>query len=180
MQDDFSHEDLTDPMSRISCAVAAIKSLHRDLAENNRTPFLHPRLYKDHLPTSMLNVFTTSVLYANKTAANEAMVFRIMDKNVSDLLETAKKPHRTPQEDLARVQALLLYQTIRIFDGDIRQRAYAEAAMPILEEWTDHLCQLRDTPGSEMVPNGGSTVLPVPKSWQVSNSSFGYSSVLQW
>jgi hypothetical protein len=40
---------------------------------------------------------------------------------------------------LAAVQALIIFQFIRLFDGDIRQRALAEDAEPILEAWTFEL-----------------------------------------
>lgn len=40
---------------------------------------------------------------------------------------------RKPLEVIARVQALLLYVTILVFDGDILSRSAAEAAMPALE-----------------------------------------------
>ena len=39
----------------------------------------------------------------------------------------------TVEKKLAHVQALLIYQTIRVFDVDIRLRSNAEAAMPTLE-----------------------------------------------
>lgn len=137
------------------------------MARKNQTPFLHPRLYKDNLPISMANAFTSCVLYANKTPTNEAVVFRIMGRNVSDLLESEAGQPRTPQENLARVQALLLHQTIRVFDGDIGQRARAEAAMPVLEAWTLHLCRLRDNLSDSDDPNERNIVLRRPQSWEV-------------
>lgn len=47
--------------------------------------------------------------------------------------ELTPAPPNHPREVLARVQALLLYLTILIFDGDILARSAAEAAMPVLE-----------------------------------------------
>lgn len=44
-------------------------------------------------------------------------------------------------EHLASVQALIIYQIIRLFDGDIRQRGLAERQMRRLDEWTTSLCQ---------------------------------------
>lgn len=90
----------------------------------------------------MLAAFTDCVLYANKTPANEALVFRNMERNVDNLLQLEFVD--SVEEHLARVQALLLYQSMRLFDSDIRQRSLAEAIMPLFEQWTDLLADLRD------------------------------------
>jgi hypothetical protein len=47
-------------------------------------------------------------------------------------------------EQLARVQALFIYQFIRLFDGDIRQRAQAEALIPTLKGWNNRLWESAD------------------------------------
>lgn len=51
--------------------------------------------------------------------------------------QTNAKPskHRSVLDHLARVQALLVYQTIRLFDGDPRSRIMAESLIPVLSRW---------------------------------------------
>jgi hypothetical protein len=70
-------------------------------------------------------------LYMAKNTVNSPVILRIIDSYVDDLL--ASPAPETPIEILARLQALLLYHTIRLFDGDIRSRASAERAMPAIE-----------------------------------------------
>ena len=54
------------------------------------------------------------------------------------------------EETLVGVQALVIYQIIRLFDGDIRQRANAERHFPLLETWT---CRLRSLANNLMSDN---------------------------
>lgn len=42
---------------------------------------------------------------------------------------------RSVLDHVARVQALLVYQTIRLFDGDPRSRIMAESLIPVLSHW---------------------------------------------
>ncbi|KAI0161128.1 hypothetical protein GGR52DRAFT_586411 [Hypoxylon sp. FL1284] len=44
-------------------------------------------------------------------------------------------------DHVARVQALLAYQAIRLFDGDVRMRAQAEALIPTLALWSRQLLE---------------------------------------
>jgi hypothetical protein len=50
-----------------------------------------------------------------------------------------QRPFLSPVDLLASTQALLLYQIMRLFDGDIRQRADAESHETILISWTEQL-----------------------------------------
>lgn len=51
--------------------------------------------------------------------------------------QTKAKPSKplSVLDHLARVQALLVYQTIRLFDGDPRSRIMAESLIPVLSRW---------------------------------------------
>ena len=96
------------------------------LVTKSRTGFIHHRLYHDNLPPVIQDVFGVSALYYSpKTTNYDSTTWHIMDANVSD--------------HLARVQALILIQIIRLFDGDIRQRCLAEEHEPILARWTREL-----------------------------------------
>ena len=54
------------------------------------------------------------------------------------------------EDTLVGVQALVIYQIIRLFDGDIRQRANAERQFPLLDAWT---CRLRSLANNLMSDN---------------------------
>lgn len=132
------------------------------MALKMKTPFLHPRMYEDIMPKAILDAFTASALYTNKNSANEAAVFKALDANASSLLQQHNPAEPKPARDLLiMIQALLLYQIIRLFDGDIRQRGHAETAMPALKEMTMQLEQHRDQFAS--VPSAG----PDPPHWDV-------------
>lgn len=69
-----------------------------------------------------------------KNRVNAPVIFHAIEVRVCDLL--ASPPPTTFVEILARTQALILYQTIRLFDGDIAARASAERSIPDLEAST--------------------------------------------
>ena len=86
------------------------------------------------MPRAMQDAQACCGLYLAKNPANAMFIFRTIDSRVDDLMVEPLQPFATPQELLARTQALLLYQIIRLFDGDIRARAAAERAIPCLED----------------------------------------------
>lgn len=91
-------------------------------------------------------------------------MFRILEKHAKHVVDTCSSDTDNPREALARVHALLIYQIIRLFDGDVRQRNQAELAMPTLVAWNLHLRKLRD----EMNPHGENGLLNPPTNWEVS------------
>ncbi|KAL6904049.1 hypothetical protein GGI43DRAFT_399532 [Trichoderma evansii] len=110
-------------------------------------PFIHTHLYRDDMPNCMQNAFTATAAYFARTAANKGLILRIIEGHCNALLD---QPEVGLDDDgdtiasstfhhLARTQALLIYQIIRLFDGDIRSRAQAENSMDILFSWADQL-----------------------------------------
>ncbi|KAM7193738.1 hypothetical protein V8F33_007672 [Rhypophila sp. PSN 637] len=184
---------LYDPTSRSCYLHNRVKSFPSDFATQNATPFLHRHLYKGpFMPPCILACFSTSVMYTNRTEANQGMVLRALQQDV-DKLVGGVNIAITPLEKLARVHALFLYQVIRLFDGDVALRAGAEKDLPVLEAWMEDLGRVRDnlgdgaggSLGEEMetedgdeVGDGAATVsgsvkrlgclrdLPVPDSWE--------------
>jgi hypothetical protein len=72
-----------------------------------------------------------------KTPANSDVIYRSIEHRIQDVIRTPIPAN--PFDLLARVHALLLYQIIRLFDGDIRARVSAEATRPALETASDEL-----------------------------------------
>lgn len=100
-------------------------------------------------------------MYANRTEANKAMVFRALAAEMHKLVETAGT---TPYEKLARVHALLIYQVIRLFDGDVGLRAEGERDLERLGGWVGDLGGL----GGDLRGDGeGRREVQVPESWEV-------------
>jgi hypothetical protein len=110
-------------------------------------PFIHANLYKDDLPNCIQSAFTATAAYFAKTAANKGFILRIIEGNCNALLEQLEigidagkdKVASDTVYHLARTQTLLIYQIIRLFDGDIRSRAQAENSMDLLLSWAGQL-----------------------------------------
>lgn len=89
--------------------------------------------------------FTVCSLYSSMTDNNKTSVFRVLLQSIDELKQQATAT--TPPEKLARAQALLLYQIIRLFDGDPTLKSHADKDMPLLAKWADDLCKVRDNLG---------------------------------
>lgn len=80
---------------------------------------------------------SASALHASKNTANSRVIMRCIESKVDDLLNSTVLPG--PLDALARTQALLLYQSIRFFDGDVLARSSADATFCQLESATHAL-----------------------------------------
>lgn len=148
-QDAVQPWHLYDPKTPLHHTVGRVKGLTKQVASQNRAPFLHRYLYQSSTPPCILSCFTTCVLYDNRTPANSSMVVRALHGNVRELLDDeAGRATFTPTEKLARTQALFLYQVMRLFDDNISLRSQAERDMPILETWLGELCKIRENLGN--------------------------------
>lgn len=102
--------------------MSVLKKLHVKFAQDSCTLYIHRYLYKDNMPRCMLQAFTMCLLYTNQTESNRAMILRVLHESVTSLKTTVCNKALVPQQKLARVHALIFYQTIRMFDGDIMVR----------------------------------------------------------
>jgi hypothetical protein len=81
----------------------------------------------------IIDVQAACALYLAKNEVNSLVIMRSIESYCQDLL-SAPLP-TTPCETLAHTHALLLYQIIRLFDGDLAARASADQAIPKLESY---------------------------------------------
>ena len=123
--------------------------------DEGNNPFIHSRLYQTRFPRSVQDAYTALNSYLHRTAKNEHMVFRIIeDRSKSLLSENGVVPGNPPPdsarlslasldvlEHLARVQALLVYQILGLYDGNIRLRHVAERNIPVLNSWLRQMVQ---------------------------------------
>lgn len=107
--------------------------------------------------TRPLDAVSACALHASKNAINSRVIMRCMETKVDDLLGSA--PQSGPLDALARTQALLLYQTIRFFDGDVLARSSADATFCELESSIHALHEHV----SWDVPSSSDTWLTVPQ-----------------
>ncbi|KAJ8129624.1 hypothetical protein O1611_g4005 [Lasiodiplodia mahajangana] len=163
--DDYAPWQLADASTKAAFTMSAFKRFHVNFAQTSSTLYIHRYLYKDNMPRSMLQAFSMCLLYTNQTAANRAVVLRVLHETVIDLKATANNTALVPQEKLARVHALMFYQTIRMFDGDITLGQQAEEDMALLETWNRDLCKLRDNL-DDLVNQGTAISEHPPESWE--------------
>ncbi|KAF2968246.1 hypothetical protein GQX73_g5348 [Xylaria multiplex] len=142
--DNYAPWQLADPSTKAALTMDTLKKFHITFAHNSCTLYIHRYLYKENMPRWMLQAYTTCLTYTNQTAVNRAVVLRVLHDNVADLKATANNTTLVPQEKLARVHALMFYQTIRMFDGDITLGQQADDDMALLESWNKDLCKVRD------------------------------------
>lgn len=136
-------------MSDLKQFIQTVRKWLSQWVRDTHCPFLHRQLYSESgLPLCLHDAFAAMALYESKNDKNEEVLMRIIEGKVNKLLNEplfvtdpgvgAPYSLRTV-EQLARVQALFIYQFIRLFDGDIRQRAQAEALIATLKDWNNKL-----------------------------------------
>ncbi|KAM0329955.1 hypothetical protein ACHAQA_004122 [Verticillium albo-atrum] len=118
----------------------------RWVSQNGFAPFIHPALYfsasassgESLLPLTLQDAFCACAAYAAKNDENSDLILSIIESKATALLY-ADQGAWTLHEQIAALQALVMYQMIRWFDGDIRQRVLADAVEPVLVAWTSAL-----------------------------------------
>lgn len=120
--------------ARFQYAIDEIKRTPSTMVLESRTPWYHPQLFKGQVPRSILDAHSACALYMAKNTCNAQDIVRSIQARVEDLL-TAPTP-TTSQEILARVQSLLLYQIIQVFDADFHVFMVVEKAALALEDAT--------------------------------------------
>ena len=124
-----------------------------DWVEKGSNPFIHSQLYRTRFPRCIQDAYTALSCYLHRTASNERAIFHIIEDRAKHLLAengipSAESLHQNISmssvtldslEHIARVQALLVYQVLCLYDGDIRLRHIAESYIPVLNSWTEQM-----------------------------------------
>ncbi|KAI6093259.1 hypothetical protein F4821DRAFT_276824 [Hypoxylon rubiginosum] len=135
---------LSDPSSSAAYAMSVFKNFHVAFSRDNSTIYMHRSLYVSDTPRWIIQAFSVCVLYTNQTPATRGYVLRALYEQVRSLVETASGTALTPRDKLARVHAMIVYQTIRMFDGDITLNQQAEDDLSLLDAWTNELGKIKD------------------------------------
>ncbi|TPX10338.1 uncharacterized protein E0L32_008743 [Thyridium curvatum] len=110
------------------------------------TPFIHRSLYQCKMPDCIRDAYTAIATYYSRTTETEDMVARILDDRASRLIEDQVFADSFGSlgvlDHLARSQALYMYQAVRLFNGDIQNRARAEDALTVLIDWVTQMLQV--------------------------------------
>ncbi len=117
---------------------------------------VHPPLYFLYRTFSYLLTWRAPQ-YIHKTPRNQNAVFHTLDRKLAALIQGATPLLCRVRENLLALQALILYQVIQLFDGDVRRRAIGERHLELLDSWTLRLqqnyCQVLTMPVEES-PSG--------------------------
>jgi hypothetical protein len=91
------------------------------------------------MPSSIQDVYMAFGMYAHRTKGNLDLVHRIIGEKARDLVAIGGSADPDLLNHLARVQALLIYQTIGLQSGNNQLRYTCERNIPTLMEWTHDL-----------------------------------------
>lgn len=129
--------------------VETIKDWQRRWVQTGSNPYIHTNVYRFRMPRCVQDAYTTLSAYIERTPENKSVIARIVEDRVRQLLDDQpdgiegdqEETHGAlgPFENLARVHALHIYQSIGLFDGDIRLRHVAETQIPTLNAWLRQL-----------------------------------------
>jgi hypothetical protein len=131
----------------VSYSASRIKCWPAMFAQKGTTPFIHrnwiaqvERGGRGSTEDVMLDALGACALYAAKNEENRGAVVQDVRRKVRILIDGRRqwKKHGL-LELLVSLQALLLYDIIRLFDGDIRLRTEADADNEVLRNWTEEL-----------------------------------------
>ncbi|KAL9087239.1 MAG: hypothetical protein Q9165_006733 [Trypethelium subeluteriae] len=142
--------------------VARLQSWFERWVTTGSNPFIHARLYSANFPACVQVAYATLASYIHRTPANTDTVFQIIEDRSNDLLQEngavlesvgAEKWADGGEQDvdlfaqLTRLHALMVYQIIGLFDGDIRSRHVAEGHMAVQNSWA---CKLFRSAGKAL------------------------------
>jgi hypothetical protein len=122
---------------QVNYLVDQLSAFVRSLAYAGSTPFMHEALYQDWQPSAYQDACALSAMYLMKTPKNKNTIIRTISSKISSLLSSSVL--WSLAENLAAVQALIIYQVMRLFDGDLNQRPLADQHNALLAKWTDEL-----------------------------------------
>jgi hypothetical protein len=136
--------------SRVDYSIEQLKAAPAMMVQENQTPWCHPHLYEDYMPRSLQDAHAACALYSSRNDVNGIFVARHITDHLKELLDTPIPSNST--ELLARAQALVLYQAMLVFSGDIKYYGQVNAMIRQLEEVGDalehHVRQQSDPSGS--------------------------------
>lgn len=159
-----------DPRTCAGFMVKEISSLHEVFAKTRATPFMHPQLWAGKLPKTMLSAFSAASAYATSTPENKSWIMKLVANSAVQIHREGENAN-TNAEKLARVQALVVLDVIRVFDGDLSLRASADRERSVLLSWMKELRPIAIELEAEAELLGGGSCTSrdrPPKSWEVS------------
>jgi hypothetical protein len=120
--------------AQVSYIIRGMCSFIPAMAYAGSTAFLHKNLYQAHEPEAYQDCVAISALYLTKTNRNQHILANSINAKIATLV-TESATWTLPQH-LAAVQALIIYQIIRLYDLDLHLQAQAAKHNSLLELWS--------------------------------------------
>lgn len=120
--------------AQVKAIVKILCSFIPTLATTGHCLYIHRMLYKDWQPPDYQDSCSLAALYMMKTQQNSSILINTINNKILDLIKHSES--WTLIEHLAAVQALLIYQIMRLFDADLKQQDLAYKQNALLELWT--------------------------------------------
>lgn len=140
----------TAAQARVEFVANKLAAVPKTFSEQGQTMFIHRILFQERNPPALQDALSSCALYCLKNTDNQALVFRNVEQRRHQLIANTDLLLASKMDLVEALQALILYQIMRLFDGDIRLRAQAEADEPVLMMWAEQLslctCQVRPPP----------------------------------
>ncbi|RFU80651.1 hypothetical protein TARUN_1536 [Trichoderma arundinaceum] len=140
------------PISVYRTFVRRVQHWLLEWVHEGHCPFIHRQLYADgFFPSFMQDAFSAISIHQSCNDRNQDMIGRIIQDKADSLIKSEgietgdsnlmpmPAPVLNTSQHLARVQALLVYQILRLFDKGVWQQTHAEEAMPILLSWCQQM-----------------------------------------
>jgi hypothetical protein len=102
-------------------------------------PLIHQQLYRTCFPSSIQDAYLALSTWTSKSPMSAQIVHRIVEEKATKLVSIGMIQHPLNVTDaldnLARVQALLIYQVLCFSSTDLALRSLADRHVPMLEAW---------------------------------------------
>ncbi|KAF7921592.1 uncharacterized protein EAE98_008439 [Botrytis deweyae] len=124
--------------AQIAYISTQLKSFVSSFALHSHNSFIHP-LSSHNLGKPLPTPYTDALSICALHTLGSPHVFSILDSKISDLISSSEKDYWRSSEWLIAVQVLNLYQIIRLWSSNERQKKNAERHIPLLMQWTNQL-----------------------------------------
>lgn len=128
--------------SRVDWPIDQLKLAPRAMVEQNGTPWQHAMLYQEHMPQVLQDAYAACAMYISRNTTNNDFIASYIMRHAEALINSPIS--KDPVDLLARAHALMLYQSMLVFGGDISLYSQAESLLPCMNEVAYELHTLTD------------------------------------
>lgn len=125
-------------VDQVAFLVSDLRNIMRTLVSEGHNPIVHRSLYSKRQPAAFDDSCSISALYLAKTPQNTPVIARTIQNKVTGFMTASAE--WSLMDHLAAVQAMIVYQAIRLFDPSLKSvQADAELQNEQLHLWTKSL-----------------------------------------